>query len=244
MRIRASRTLLAYGSRSRAARRRGSCADRPRSRYEGGARLRAAFFAARLEARCPLVRAARRAARERSAGPRARALARAWRAKAVEEAASCPSRRSARSEARDRVRDAMGSPSPATRASLTRGDLDASPPRLREPDRDRLLRRAGAVLSAPDMVHLFPDILARLGGGRFSLSAVPLRSSLRFAFGHGPLDRERRENRLSGLETTHPFAHLVLARVGPSDPAQEPSGSGPRSAQGAPFGWTQQVFIQ
>src|SRR5262249_38367069 len=50
--------------------------------------------------------------------------------------------------------------------------IDASAPRLRQTDRDRLPRRAGAVHAATDLVDLLVHELARLGRGRLALALV------------------------------------------------------------------------
>jgi hypothetical protein len=58
------------------------------------------------------------------------------------------------------------------RAFLRRRQCDSLAPRLGEPDRDRLLRRTGAVLAFPNVVHLFANEFPGLGRRRFSLSRV------------------------------------------------------------------------
>jgi len=47
-------------------------------------------------------------------------------------------------------------------ATLGRSQLDSGAASLRQTNGDRLLRRAGAVLTLTDMVHFFADELARL----------------------------------------------------------------------------------
>src|SRR5690348_3187567 len=49
-----------------------------------------------------------------------------------------------------------------------RRQIDAGAPRFREPDGDRLLGRARAVLATADILDLFADELARLGAGGFA----------------------------------------------------------------------------
>src|SRR5262249_40168222 len=53
-----------------------------------------------------------------------------------------------------------------------RRKVDAGASRLREPDRDRLPRRARAVFAAPDFPNLLVHELARLGGRRLALALV------------------------------------------------------------------------
>src|SRR5437868_2436143 len=50
-------------------------------------------------------------------------------------------------------------------ALLRRLQIDASPPRLRQADRDRLLGRPRAMLAFADMVHFLADELAGLRTG-------------------------------------------------------------------------------
>jgi hypothetical protein len=50
--------------------------------------------------------------------------------------------------------------------------LDACASRLRQPDRDRLLRRAGAVLALSNVFDLFVDELAGLRARRLALPPV------------------------------------------------------------------------
>jgi hypothetical protein len=60
-------------------------------------------------------------------------------------------------------------------ALLGRRELDPRPPGFGEPDGDGLFGRAGTVLSFADMVKLFADKFARLGGGRLALILVFMR---------------------------------------------------------------------
>jgi hypothetical protein len=57
-----------------------------------------------------------------------------------------------------------------------RRQVDASPPGLGEPDRDRLLGRARPMLATADILDFFADELARLGGrglaGAFRLAGL------------------------------------------------------------------------
>ena len=60
------------------------------------------------------------------------------------------------------------------RLGLTRGaQLDARAARLRQADRDRLLRRSRAMLAFTDVVDLLADELAGLRRGRLALPLVP-----------------------------------------------------------------------
>src|SRR6185437_4702660 len=54
-------------------------------------------------------------------------------------------------------------------ALLRRLERDAGATRLRQPDRDRLPRRAGAMLAAADLLHLLADEFAGLRRSRFAL---------------------------------------------------------------------------
>ena len=69
-----------------------------------------------------------------------------------------------------------GRPPGARRGASARRRLErhARPPRLGEPDRDRLLRRARAVLPLPDVVHLFAHELAGRRRGALSRGQVAL----------------------------------------------------------------------
>src|SRR3954466_9299162 len=49
-------------------------------------------------------------------------------------------------------------------------EIDAGAPRLREPDRDGLLRRPRTVLAFADVLHLLAHELARLGRRGFALA--------------------------------------------------------------------------
>src|SRR5690242_7245653 len=58
---------------------------------------------------------------------------------------------------------------------LWRRQIDARAPRFREPDSDRLLRRARAVLAAADILDLFADELTRLCAGGLAGALVRTR---------------------------------------------------------------------
>src|SRR6188474_1313767 len=73
------------------------------------------------------------------------------------------------------------------RACRRFAQLDAGPARLRQPDRDRLLRRSRAVLALADMMDLFADELAGLRGRCFPLTFVAPRAFQRFLLWHQPL---------------------------------------------------------
>src|SRR5205823_14919481 len=73
------------------------------------------------------------------------------------------------------------------RSRLRRRQLHPGATRLREADRDRLLRRARAVLPLADVVHLLLDELARLRAGRLALALVLVRGLQRLLLGHGRL---------------------------------------------------------
>src|SRR5437763_12029834 len=57
-------------------------------------------------------------------------------------------------------------------AALRRRQIDARLPRLRQADRDRLLRRLRAVLALADVVHFLAYELATLRRGGFALLLV------------------------------------------------------------------------
>jgi hypothetical protein len=57
-----------------------------------------------------------------------------------------------------------------------RPQLDAGAPRLGETDRDRLLRRSGAVLAFTDVTDLLAHELARLGARALSFAGLPARA--------------------------------------------------------------------
>ena len=69
-------------------------------------------------------------------------------------------------------------------APLRRRQRDARAPRLRQTDRDRLLRRPRPVLSGADVVNLFSHVLSRLSRRGLPLGLVALRSSSHSLFGH------------------------------------------------------------
>jgi hypothetical protein len=65
--------------------------------------------------------------------------------------------------------------------------MNTRPPRLREANRDRLLRRARTMLALADVVHLLPDEFAGLRRGRFArllVLACPLEGGLFRHVGH------------------------------------------------------------
>ena len=84
---------------------------------------------------------------------------------------------------------------PATRSAALRfgglpfrGDSHSGAPRLRQSDRDRLLRRCRPVFSFADMVDLFTHEFAGLRRGRFSLRSIATRSLQCFLLRHGSPD--------------------------------------------------------
>jgi hypothetical protein len=119
-----------------------------------------------------LVFAALRAAAKRAAGDLLSATSRAWWASALRETVRCGSSLSASSAARDRFADgrfvdfvaACVVPRRAFSEGslLPRGELDARPACLRQPNGDRLLRQARAVLSLSDVLDLLANEFARL----------------------------------------------------------------------------------
>src|SRR5205085_1989447 len=75
---------------------------------------------------------------------------------------------------------------------LRRREVHPRAPRLREADRDRLLRRARAVLAATYVLDLLAHVLARLRGRSVSAALVLRRSLARRLPGHGHLPRASR----------------------------------------------------
>src|SRR5207244_1625659 len=71
------------------------------------------------------------------------------------------------------------------RSRAGRWQLDARPPRFRQADGDRLLRRARAVLALADMVDLLAHELARLRRGRLALRRILPGAPDRLLVGHG-----------------------------------------------------------
>lgn len=74
-----------------------------------------------------------------------------------------------------------------TRARLARfrrRERHASAPRLREPDRDRLLARARTMLALPDVIHLLAHELASGSARALALLQIPLRSLHGLLFRH------------------------------------------------------------
>src|SRR6185437_6657311 len=69
-------------------------------------------------------------------------------------------------------------------AFLWRRQVDARAPRFGETDRDRLLRRARAMLAAPDLLHLLADEFAGLRRRGFALPLVAPRPLDRCLPGH------------------------------------------------------------
>ena len=63
-------------------------------------------------------------------------------------------------------------------------DLHACAARLREPDRDRLLRRAHAVLPLADVIDLLADEFSCLGRWCLALTAISRGARRRFSVGH------------------------------------------------------------
>ena len=57
--------------------------------------------------------------------------------------------------------------------------------RLRKPDGNCLLGRTGAVLALANVMNLFTNEFACLGGGRFALFGVASRAEESFLFWHG-----------------------------------------------------------
>src|ERR1043166_1049284 len=70
------------------------------------------------------------------------------------------------------------------RSSRRTTELDAGAPCLREPDRDRLLRRSRAVLSFANVMHLLPHELPSLRRRRLSLPFILARAAQRFFLRH------------------------------------------------------------
>src|SRR5438132_12255828 len=58
------------------------------------------------------------------------------------------------------------------RSLFRRREIDAGPARLRQPDRNGLLGRAGAVLALPDMFHFLAHKFTRLSAGCLALALV------------------------------------------------------------------------
>src|SRR5215210_2043061 len=69
---------------------------------------------------------------------------------------------------------ALGAPAgpPGSGALLGCAQLHAGPPGLRQPDRDRLLGRARAVVALPNVVYLLSDELPGLSAGGLTLTSV------------------------------------------------------------------------
>src|SRR6476646_6387010 len=72
-------------------------------------------------------------------------------------------------------------------AFFGRLEIDSSPPRLRQANRDRLLRRSRSVLPLANVVHFLAHKFASLRAGRFSLAFILLRPLNRRFFRHGLL---------------------------------------------------------
>src|SRR5262245_7212597 len=93
-----------------------------------------------------------------------------------------------------------GRPSPTRRPQP-----HAGAPRLREPDRDGLPRRARAVLAPAHVMHLFPHELTGLGRGRLALTLVP----------PGPLHRSLFRHRILLMRGKHSRCQRHAMRIGP-----------------------------
>src|SRR5438093_2376583 len=69
---------------------------------------------------------------------------------------------------------------------LWRRQLYSCPPRLRQPNCDRLLRGTSSVLTFPDMFDLLVNEFSGLSGRRFALTRVLFSSFYGFFFRHKP----------------------------------------------------------
>src|SRR5437879_12946877 len=86
--------------------------------------------------------------------------------------ARAPARRLPLAPASCPRRVSRAAPGRRLRTSRRRGELHTGTPGLAEPDRDRLLRRAGAMLALADVVNLFAHELARLRRGGLPAALV------------------------------------------------------------------------
>jgi hypothetical protein len=77
-------------------------------------------------------------------------------------------------------------------AALRRRQFYSSPPRLRETNRDRLLRRASTVFALANVFHFFAHKLASLSRRRFALALVFARAFDGLFFWHFKLFRLQR----------------------------------------------------
>src|SRR5262249_58048777 len=80
-------------------------------------------------------------------------------------------------------------------ARLGRRQLHAGAARLGEPDGNRLLRRAGSVLTLSDVLDLFADELAGLSAGGFALTPVTTGAVEGLFLGHGSTSFARKHSK-------------------------------------------------
>src|ERR1043166_6471319 len=110
---------------------------------------------------------------------------------------------------------ALGLCARTRRRALLCRQLHAGPAGLRQADRNGLLRRAGAVLALPDVVHFLPHELACLRRWRLAFAGVLMRASQRLLFRHDLVSvvwYERRAPHLADQRAAEPVRR-PLART-------------------------------